>query len=127
MKIKIDKEKCSGCHLCEMVCSLFHLGTINIEKSAIRIRKDDLGSSLHSPALCHQCKEMKCLQGEDVNEELERKKFVWSTVRAGKCPFGALPVLDGHAYHCDLCGGNPQCVKVCTPWALTLSRGAHRL
>jgi len=123
MKIRFEKDKCSGCHLCEMVCSLFHLGAINMEKSAIRIEKDDLDSSLNSPILCRQCKEMKCLGGEKVDEALEKKKFTWGAVRAKRCPFHALPIFGEKAFHCDLCGGKPQCVKVCTPGALILSEG----
>ena len=121
MKIKVEKIKCSGCHLCEMVCSLSHLGIINTEKSAIRIRKDDLNTSLSVPVLCHQCKEMKCLNGEDVMEGLEKKKFIWHRIRAERCPFDAIHVFGKEAYHCDLCGRIPQCVKVCTPKAIWLS------
>lgn len=122
MKIKVDLKKCSGCHLCEMVCSLFHLGMINIEKSAIRIQKDDLSSSLNTPLLCHQCKEMKCLKEERGIEELEKGKFIWDRIRAERCPFNALTVFSENAYHCDLCGGHPQCIKVCTPKAISLQR-----
>ena len=120
MKIKIDKRKCSGCHLCEMVCSLFHMGVINPEKSAVRIQKDDLSTSLNVPILCLQCKEMKCLEGEDTGEGSERETFTWDRRRAEKCPFNALTVFADKAYHCDLCGGNPQCVKVCTPQAIRI-------
>jgi Fe-S-cluster-containing hydrogenase component 2 len=120
MRIKVDKEKCSGCHLCEMVCSLFHTGVINTERSAIRIQKDDLNTSLNRPIVCRQCKEMKCLDGENVKERLERSTFLWEKDRAKRCPFQALTVFGDHAYHCDLCGGRPQCVKVCTPKAIYL-------
>jgi Fe-S-cluster-containing hydrogenase component 2 len=121
MKIKVEPKRCSGCHLCEMVCSLFHLGKINAEKSAIRILKDDLGASMNTPVLCRQCKEMKCLEGAKAAEKREKKKFVWDGARTGRCPFHALAMLGNKAYHCDLCLGNPQCVKVCTPGALTLA------
>ena len=120
MRIKVNKKKCSGCHLCEMVCSLFHLGIINTEKSAVRIRKDDLDTSIHAPVICRQCKEMKCLEGEEASEPAEKKKFLWDTSRAERCPFHALAVFGKDAYHCDLCGGNPRCLKVCTPGALHL-------
>jgi Fe-S-cluster-containing hydrogenase component 2 len=120
MRIKVDPKKCSGCHLCEMVCSLYHLGVINIERSAIRIQKDDLETSLNTPVLCRQCKEMKCLQGEEEIKDLEKKKFIWGRIRAEHCPFNALSVLGEDAYHCDLCGGKPQCTKVCTPNAITV-------
>lgn len=122
MRIKVDSPKCSGCHLCEMVCSLFHLGIIHTERSAIRIQKDDLDTSLNSPSLCRQCKRMKCLDGEEEASAQERRKFIWDAERARRCPFNALTVFNGHAYHCDLCLGNPQCIKVCTPGALTLSK-----
>ena len=118
MRIKIEREKCSGCHLCEMVCSLHHLGVINVERSAIRIHKRDLEDSLHTPVLCRQCKEMKCLNGEEGSEQLARKGFLWDRARAERCPFNALSVMGNEAYHCDVCGGDPQCVKVCTPGAI---------
>lgn len=121
MRIKVNPKKCSGCHLCEMVCSLFHLGLINIEKSAIRIGKDDLNTSLNTPGLCHQCKEMKCLEGEKAIEDREKRIFIWDRIRAERCPFNALSVLGEKAYHCDLCGGNPQCVRVCTPGAISIA------
>ena len=118
MRIKVNPKKCSGCHLCEMVCSLFHLRIINTEKSAIRIYKDDLDTSLNTPFLCRQCKEMKCLNGEKVMQTQERKKFIWNKARAERCPFNALSVIGKEAFHCNLCGGNPQCIKVCTPGAI---------
>jgi Fe-S-cluster-containing hydrogenase component 2 len=120
MRIKVDSEKCSGCHLCEMVCSLYHLGVINIEKSAIRIEKNDLDISLNFPYLCRQCKEMKCLGSEKMQKNLEKKKFIWEIERINKCPFKGLNRFEENVYHCDLCGGSPNCVKVCTPGALTL-------
>ena len=122
MKIKVDKKKCSGCHLCEMVCSLFHAGIVNTEKSAIRIQKDDLQTSMNRPVVCRQCKEMLCLKNEKVREFQEKKKFAWRESRAQQCPFGALPVFEGTAFHCDLCKGKPQCVKVCTTGAIRISK-----
>lgn len=120
MRIKVEKESCSGCHLCEMVCSLFHLGTLNIEKSAIRIGRDDLNSSLNTPVVCRQCKKMKCLSKEEVDEATEKEMFLWNGSRVKACPFKALSLFDGAAYHCDLCGGDPQCTKVCTTGAITV-------
>jgi len=120
MRIKVEKERCSGCHLCEMVCSLFHLGTLNIEKSAIRIERDDLNSSLNTPLVCRQCRKMKCLAKEETDEAAEKNRFLWDESRVKACPFKALFAFGEAAYHCDLCGGDPQCTKVCTPGAITL-------
>jgi len=118
MRIKVNKDRCSGCHLCEMVCSLFHLRIINTEKSAIRIRKDDLDTSLNTPMLCRQCKKMKCLNEEKGMGVQEKKRFIWNRTRAERCPFNALFVFGEEAFHCDLCGGDPQCVRFCTPGAI---------
>ena len=122
MKIRIDVQRCSGCHLCEMICSLFHLGVINTEKSAIRIGKDDLDTSLNRPVVCRQCREMACLRGEDADEGRERKSFLWARSRAEQCPFHALTSFGEYAYHCDLCGGSPRCVRVCTPGAIRIEK-----
>ena len=122
MRIKINEKKCSGCHLCEIVCSLFHLGALNVEKSAIRIEKDDLDSSVSTPIVCRQCKKMKCLSKEEVDQASQKDVFFWHKSRAEHCPFNALSVFDETAYHCDLCGGDPQCTKVCTPGAISVAR-----
>ena len=122
MKIKVNKSRCSGCHICEMVCSLYHTGKINPERAAIRVFKDDLDTSINVPKVCRQCKEMKCIKGEAIQEWTERETFLWDEKRAEKCSFGALSTFEGKAYHCDLCGGDPQCVKVCPPGAIYLSK-----
>lgn len=123
MRIRADRKRCTGCRLCEMVCSLFHLGVMNPERSAIRIDKDDLESSVHRPVVCRQCEDMKCLEGEAVDEKSEKGTFLWDRGRSRRCPFHALAVFQGDAYHCDLCGGRPQCVKVCTTGAIMIANG----
>lgn len=85
---------------------------------------DDLGDSIHRPFLCLQCKRMKCLESENLSEEeidLERKKFNWKNLqRVANCPFNGCFPYDGVVYHCNLCDGDPQCVKICTNSALIL-------
>lgn len=120
MKIEVEKEKCTGCHLCETVCSLFHLKVINPSKSAIRILKDDLNTSIHTPMVCRQCKKMKCLNHEEADEALEKMKFIWPRQRAKTCPFGGLTFFEDLAFHCDLCRGDPQCISVCTNGAVVI-------
>jgi carbon-monoxide dehydrogenase iron sulfur subunit len=122
MRIIVNRQKCTGCHLCELVCSLYHLGISNPEKSAIRIQKDDLDTSINTPVVCRQCKEMKCLDGERVNEALAKQQFLWVKERAERCPFDSLNVLGETAYHCDLCAGHPQCSRVCTSGAIRVKK-----
>ncbi len=58
----------------------------------------------------------------DSNETQERRKLIWDRIRAERCPFNALTVFSENAYHCDLCGENPQCIKVCTPKAISIQK-----
>jgi len=122
MRIRINQKVCSGCHICELVCSLSHLGVMNPAKSAVRIQKDDLRAGFYTPVLCLQCKKMKCVEGQDAMEADERKKFLWPAERESLCPFDALQVTEGSAYHCDLCGGTPECARFCTTGALQVQR-----
>lgn len=124
MKIKVFAEKCTGCGLCENICSLSHLNVLDKNCSAVRISLDDLGESVHHPFVCRQCKVMKCLE-EDLKEfpkldiDAEKKKFIWEGInRVENCPFNGCFFYNGKVYHCNLCDGDPQCVKVCTQGAL---------
>ena len=37
--LAISPEKCTGCRLCELVCSVFHDGVSNASRSRIKIMK----------------------------------------------------------------------------------------
>jgi len=34
------------------------------------------------------------------------------------CPFDSIIIRNKKAYKCDLCGGDPECIKVCYPYTL---------
>lgn len=127
MKIKVDEKKCTGCGLCEVICSLSHLGIVDRNKSAIRVIMDDLGDSIHKPRVCRQCGKMKCLEDDlgknpSLNIDEERKKFIWESIKRYElCPFEGCFAYDNKVYHCNLCNGEPQCVLVCTQGALTIT------
>ena len=122
MKIKVDNNKCTGCLLCEVSCSITNLGCIDRNGSAIRVKVNDLSIDSHEPVLCKQCKKMNCLKSEEKDfDEAERKKFFWDNIkRIEDCPFEAIFEYNGKVVHCWLCGGDPECVKSCPTGALTL-------
>jgi hypothetical protein len=72
---------------------------MNTEKSAIRIQKDDLNTSMNHPRVCLQCKDMKCIDDETIDEIKAKHQFVWPKERAGKCPFDRLTAWGQEAYH----------------------------
>jgi Fe-S-cluster-containing hydrogenase component 2 len=125
MRISVDAEKCTGCHICEMVCSLHHEGVINLERSAIRVSKDDFGEITNTPVVCRQCKKMVCLASHtEADQEEHRGKYKWDDLSAiENCPFDAVFAFNGVVMHCDLCGGEPRCVQYCSVEAITFESG----
>jgi aldehyde:ferredoxin oxidoreductase len=121
MKIRVNSKKCSGCHLCEMACSIYHLGLVNINRSAIHIRKDDLETGACQAIVCRQCEKMPCIGENDQNRAEYRARFIWERALSDACPFMALFHWRDEVYHCDLCGGEPRCVMLCSTGALEVN------
>jgi len=115
--------KCSGCRKCEIACSLFHERRIWPEASRVRVFMLVPGAEF--PHLCAQCENYPCVKACPTNvlSVSEHTGAVLVDNKActacGKCinacP-GRIPHMhptEKHILICDLCGGNPQCVRVC--------------
>ncbi|MEM2972094.1 MAG: 4Fe-4S dicluster domain-containing protein [Candidatus Bathyarchaeia archaeon] len=118
-----ELAKCSGCRKCEVACSLFHEKQIWPEASRIRVFM--LVPGLEFPHFCAQCEDYPCVKACPVNAlSISRKTGAVlvkkeACIGCGKCieacP-GKIPHMhpkENYILICDLCGGNPQCVKVC--------------
>ena len=118
-----DYAACSGCKRCELACSLHHEGWMWPEASRVRVFMPFPGCEV--PHLCSQCNDYPCVsscpvQALTVDEETKAVKVdKEKCISCGKCikacP-GQVPTLhpvDNKALICDLCGGDPECVKVC--------------
>lgn len=126
--IKITADKCTGCHLCELACSFKNFKVFNPEYSRIKISSDDV-RSVHKHTKCMQCKNAPCIDVCPVNAlskdkdtgaiVVDHKKCIGCEACVEACPFDAIEwvVIDGKKEGqinvCDLCGGDPECVKVC--------------
>jgi anaerobic carbon-monoxide dehydrogenase iron sulfur subunit len=120
----IDYQKCTGCRLCELVCAVFHDGISNPSRSRIKVMKWE-AEGLYIPMSCQQCQDAPCMNVCPVkaisrDEELGRV-FVDYDICIGcrscvtVCPFGAMNfnIKDKQIFKCDLCDGDPQCVRFC--------------
>jgi len=118
-----DYLKCSGCRKCEIICSLFHEGKIWPEASRIRVFMLVPGAEF--PHFCSQCHDHPCVEScpvdaLSISEEtgailVDKEKCTGCGVCIDACP-GRIPHLhptDNYVLICDLCGGDPQCAKVC--------------
>lgn len=125
--IVIDADKCTGCRVCEMICSFTNLkNTFNPSQSRIRIiKKEELGVDL--PVLCLHCREPLCV---DVCPMGAIKKSTDGIVKMDKnlcngckacmphCPYGAIRVEKDEMIKCDFCEGDPICIKWCSTGAI---------
>jgi len=119
----IDHEKCTGCRLCELVCSVYHDGVSNRTRSRIHIIKFH-NQGIFFPMVCQQCQDAACMAicPKDAiyrDEELGRVMINYDLCIGCKmcvaaCPFGGMGInKDGTVIKCDLCDGDPQCVRFC--------------
>ena len=130
--IVVDLSLCSGCRICEQVCSEYHYGVYNPGLTAIVVERD-YGGGGHWIATntCRQCPNPWCMRSCPVDA-------IWRDIKTGAvvidektcigcedcvkaCPFGmAFMRPDGKkAFKCDMCGGDPQCVANCPMNALS--------
>jgi len=68
-KLTVVPEKCSGCKLCEVVCSINRFGINNPKKSCIRVMVVYPHPVIRMPIICRQCKVPKCQ--ENCPQEVE--------------------------------------------------------
>jgi len=120
----IDYEKCVGCDACVQVCSLVHSGIINPKYSRIEIYKLQMGTK-NIPIVCAQCNDALCMKICPTNaiyrdDELGRiaidhYRCIGCKLCFVLCPFGCMYVggKNENVYKCDLCDGDPMCVKFC--------------
>ena len=131
----IDYTKCTGCRICEGVCSIRRSKEFNPEKSAIRIVKiDELSSVTSLPVKCLQCENPPCLNvcprsAISTNPNtgarvIDPNRCIGCSSCIYACPFGAM-VFDRSQktpFVCDLCDGDPLCAQLCPFGALKYVR-----
>ena len=128
--LHMDVSQCTGCHQCEMACSYHHENVFNPSKSRIKIFSfPETGRNV--PYTCTQCSDAWCMQACPVDaisvntktgaKEVSDALCVGCKVCTIACPFGTINYnhKSGKVDKCDLCGGDPDCVKVCPTPALT--------
>ncbi len=127
--LAIDSEKCSGCRVCEMICSAVKYQVINPFRSRIKIIKWEIEGE-GFPMVCAQCVsapcQASCLVGAISKDEKLRRtqidydKCIGCRMCIIACPFGVVVFdsMSNSVIKCDLCDGDPQCVKHCSYGAL---------
>lgn len=126
----VDAKKCSGCRSCETYCSLKHEALCAPSRGRIRVVKWEQ-EGIFVPVSCMRCEEPACEFACPKHAtyrnystgamEVNPNRCIGCMSCIFACPFGAtfFDQETGKVLKCDLCGGDPTCVKVCPTGALT--------
>lgn len=122
-----DPTKCTGCRMCELVCSFNKEKVFNPAKARLRVDR------IEPPALdvvtaCRQCAKPTCAEVCPVkvitrNERgvttVNEEKCIGCGLCVENCPFGAININPDNnvPMFCDQCG---ECVKYCPVKTLRL-------
>jgi anaerobic carbon-monoxide dehydrogenase iron sulfur subunit len=118
-------DLCTGCNQCAMACSLNKFGECNPKRAAIIIVRDEF-ERYESPVLCMQCETPVCIDTcpekayfkEDGIIKKDNDKCIGCKTCSMKCPNYAINIFDRETIKCDLCSGDPVCVKYCSTGAI---------
>ena len=126
-------EKCSGCLDCEKACVKAHPTSVASGKSRIKITKE---SEKYKAVMCLHCE--TCPPSEvcpsallEFHNEgdywtLDEHRCFACMACIPRCPYDGVFFTGSFgaetAYTCDMCAGDPECIKACPKGALTLDK-----
>ncbi len=137
--IVIDTQACAGCTTCEVVCSLSHEGAISPALARLRITDYFLEGHRIEALICQQCNGAECMRicrtkatkaiSVDKNtgaKIIDPELCNGCRMCMEACPkYPQAPIffdeMSKICKKCDLCGGEPLCVKFCPEAALSIS------
>jgi len=133
--VGVDVDKCTGCRVCEYVCSMEHCGVFNPTRSRIHVVR--VYPHTNAAFNCRMCDDAPCIPAcprkgaivQDPETGIIRVDDVLcdvsgcnSCVRA--CEYGSIVLEGGKPRICNLCEGRkggPACIEWCPEGALELT------
>ena len=123
---------CSGCHTCEILCTLGHEDVINPLLARNTVHTDIQAGDVTHVLYCQQCDDPRCLKAcptgalhvdpETGARVIDQDVCVGCQSCLNACIFAAggqgesrikYNPETGTCFKCDLCGGEPKCVQYC--------------
>lgn len=133
MRIQLNPEKCTGCQICELFCSFKKERAVWPARARISVIKWEK-EGIFIPFVCQQCEKAVCQEVCPAGAigrhpatgalEIDGGRCLGCKMCVTACPFGGVSFDPdrGQAVKCDLCGGDPECVRMCPTGALTCDR-----
>lgn len=130
-----NQDICSGCRTCEIVCSVYHEGIANPSLSRIQWDKRVMDACITNIMMCKQCPGAECVavcpngslyvDPETGARVINADECVGCQLCLNACPVSPSMIRYNAAknvcFKCNLCDGDPQCVKHCPTGALSSS------
>ena len=122
----VERRRCTGCNSCVFACSLAHEGAVRPAAARLRVLRPQ--GVVDVPVICWHCPDAPCVQACPTTPKAIVKDPVSNVVgfvdektcvQCGNCIAACPPEFlrphpdTGLPLFCDLCGGDPQCVKAC--------------
>jgi len=130
----VQNKTCLGCRLCEQWCAWQHSGAANPARARLHVRRLH-EHYVNAVTVCIQCVEPACVAAcpqEALQRDartgglrLNAEACILCGACALECVTGVLhldPVTE-LPLACDLCGGDPQCVRHCPEGVLAVLDG----
>lgn len=127
--VAVDPDSCVACRDCEYACAFRQSG--DFARSASHIRVNFYAQERACvPLTCMHCDDAWCLDvcpAAAISRDAETGAVTIDEARCAgckmcllACPFGNVHFdkVDGVSRKCDLCGGDPMCVRSCISGAL---------
>jgi len=123
-------RNCTGCRTCKVACAAAKGSDGMLGRSRIQIV--DIDEARHVQLNCLQCVNAACVSACPTEalrrDDVTRAVVLVETLCIGcgacesACPFGHIyfDAKKNLPLKCDLCGGDPNCVKFCPHGALVL-------
>lgn len=127
--LMVFRKRCTGCHSCEYACSLYHEGVVHPAAARIHVRR--VKGIVDVLSICWHCTDSPCVAACPItpNKAIFKDKETGVIkyldeklclgVKCNKCVEACPPQYlrihpkTGKPLFCDLCGGDPRCVKAC--------------
>jgi len=130
-------DRCTGCRQCMTACSFKNFDTYNYDLSLCRVIQGPDNEFVRIQ--CHHCSDPMCLAACPVSAiskdpqtgivTIDKMRCIGCRSCTWACPISVPQMQRGlkAMTKCDLCGGDPSCIKVCSARAIQLvSREGNR-
>jgi anaerobic carbon-monoxide dehydrogenase iron sulfur subunit len=127
MKLQVKEDRCSGCNVCRVVCTLESFSAVQPSQALLKIKGLFPNPGKYEIAYCKQCGVCARECPEDAIKEsggeynIDYDLCTQCLICVDSCPFDVIVVLEsGYPAKCTGCG---KCVELCPRDAILADQG----